>query len=277
LLLPSQSVRSDTIENLQGDADRWVSGAKELYRLDCDALHKIHEAYCGLLDPVGKGEHDEHFARDIALALQENEKGKIQPLLASYDGSSGLKARAEELEKDNSARSQAESILKKIEEQHVKLERLQNDGVVLQGSNHPYIQYAIEYGKQMHKEGCRRVQGAFVCDKGYPEAEGRPDCVAVNSDGLWVYEFKPNNQKAIDEGETQLDRYMPAVQKYYQAFFKKGRHGGFEDTPDSDHGGKEILLAIDAQDKCWDGDKLKVRGVVDPYPMCDQKWKCEED
>lgn len=150
-----------------------------------------------------------------------------------------------------------------------------NDGVVLKGSNHPFIQFAIEYGKKQHEEMCGRYgERPKVCDKTFPGAEGRPDLVTVESGRLVVYEFKPDTSKAKDLGWNQVKRYLEPVVRYYQNFFVDGRNAGFKGEPDSDHGGREILEKLKQSKDAWssDGKYLQAIPEVQTYRMCDKRF-----
>jgi len=132
------------------------------------------------------------FARDTANQLQAPEQSQLQELINDYENSGKLRDRAEELKKDPDAQSRASAILEAMQKEYAKLQILK-DGVVLKGSDHPFVQYAIQYGKRQH-DSKESDLGCDVYDREFPGAGGRPDCVKVSSDGCWVYEFKPNTR-----------------------------------------------------------------------------------
>jgi len=137
------------------------------------------------------------------------------------------------------------------------------------------VQYAIEYGKQQHKDMCDEYGGdPKVCDKNFPGFNGRPDLVTVEGGHLVVYEFKPDNSKAKDKGERQVQGYLPGVVEYYQAFFEDGRNAGTQGEPDDDHGGKKFLQELKASKDTWssDGSHLEAIPEVKTYNMCEKKF-----
>ena len=100
------------------------------------------EVYCGELDPRSK--EDTQFAADIGRQMQDKEKDFRQGLLG------GELPRLQELAKKiqgSSAKSedkaQAKELMESVEKEGKTLQALEN-GVILRGSNHPFVQFAIE-------------------------------------------------------------------------------------------------------------------------------------
>jgi hypothetical protein len=268
MLIPAAN--SESISELESKASRFQSDAQEIYRFDSDALQTIWGAYCGKLDP-GTIEWGERFAAEIGLTLQQQERDKVGRLLNDVKP---LIESATRLQDDPDSKDKAGKIIEDLRKEERKLQDL-DQGVVLKGSNHPFTQYAIEYGKKQHIEQCdRNGELPKVCDKSWPTLSGRPDLVFVDDSGLWIYEFKPDNSDARSLGEKQVRGYVEGVEQYYQHFFQKGRTGGFTDTPDSDHGDKAILEKLEKTPRAWssDGSALQAQWKVVSYPMCEKKF-----
>lgn len=273
LFLPSPG-NAQSISDLRSRVDRFHSDSESLYRLDEKDLQQIWEAYCGLFDP--KIKEDKDFAADIARQLQDREKGIIEQLLGGDLPRllEDAKKIRESSDGDPKDKDEAKDIEDKLRDEEKKLRNLY-DGVPLKGSNHPFVQYAIEYGKQQHRDMCDKFgQQPRVCDKNFPGMDGRPDLVAIDSGHLVVYEFKPDNSNAKDRGWKQVADYLPAVVAYYQSFFEDGRNGGFKGQPDSDHGGIEMLEKLKASKDAWssDGKQLQAVPMVQTYSMCDKRF-----
>ncbi len=269
VLVPSVG-HGESISDLESRADRFHSDAQSLYRLDDDDMNLIWEAYCGRFDP--KIREDREFAADIGQQLQNKEKGILEHLLAG-DLPSLVEA-ANRLVGGEDTKDKAQGILESLKKEESKLQKLY-DGVVLKGSNHPFVQYAIEYGKKQHEDMCGRYgEQPKVCDKDFPGADGRPDLVTVESGHLVVYEFKPDNSKAKDLGWNQVKRYLAPVADYYQKFFEDGRNGEFKGEPDSDRGGKAILEKLKQSKDTWssDGKYLQAIPEVKTYNMCEKRF-----
>lgn len=261
---------ADSISDLESRADRFRSDAQSLYRLDDDDMNLIWEAYCGRFDP--KIKEDKEFAADVGRQLQSKEKGILDQLLAG--DLPPLVQAAEQLRDNADTKDKAQAILESLKKEEGKLKNLY-DGVVLKGSNHPFVQYAIEYGKQQHADMCGQYgDSPKVCDKEFSGADGRPDLVAVESGHLVVYEFKPDNSKAKDLGWDQVKRYLSPVVNYYQDFFEDGRNGGFKGEPDSDHGGKEMLEKLKQSKDAWSSDGKYLQAIPDvkTYNMCEKRF-----
>ena len=272
-LLPFQA-RADDISDLRSQSRDFQDHAKSLYRLDQEGLEQMWEAYCGEFDP--KSTEDAKFAADIGRQLQDKEKEfresllhgelpRLQDLAKKILGSS-----AESKDKD-----EAKEIMESAEKEGKTLGALEN-GVILKGSNHPFVQFAIEYGKDQHKKMCDEYgeSGARACDQNFPSLDGRPDLVTVADGHLVVYEFKPDNSKAISKGHDQVLKYLDAVAAYYEGYFENGRKGGFKNEPDSDHGGKAILTALKKSSDAWSDDGMHLKPVpsVQTYRVCDKKF-----
>ena len=260
------NINSQTISDLESQSNEFRSDAQELYKLDNDNMMQIWEAYCGLLDP--KIKEDREFATDIAKQLQYKEEPIIEQLLEGEFPR--LMEMAKKLEPEN--KDKVSTIVEILKKEESNLRKLY-DGVVLKGSNHPFIQFAIEYGKKMHDDMCDDFgESPRVCDKNFPGMDGRPDLVTFESGHLVIYEFKPDNSRAKSLGWDQVKDYLEPVQEYYQSFFVNGREGEFKGEPDSDHGGKTMIEKLKASKDAWesDGKTLRVIPEVRTYRVCDQ-------
>ncbi len=269
ILCSGNANAQNSIHELESLASRFHNEAQALYRLDAEDLDRIWEAYCGEMDPYSA--EDKQFAANIGSQLQNREKGIVEQLLGK--DAPELKNSAKKL-MEGPDRSKAQEIFDNVEKEENNLNRLL-DGVVLKGSNHPFVQYAIEYGKEKHKDMCGEYGGdPKVCDKNFPGVNGRPDLVTVQSGHLVIYEFKPDNSKAKDKGEKQVVGYLPGVVAYYQSFFEDGRNAGFKDKPDSDHGGVKFLEELKASKDAWssDGRELQAIPEVKTYNMCEKRF-----
>lgn len=271
LALLGRAVAAATLEDLQRQAAEWTARASEVYRFDQQALQLIWQAYCGELDAEENEPNNKDFATEIGLNLQHQEADKVGDLSGSLKD---VRELADEVAQDPANADAVKQVTDALDKEERRLKAL-DDGAVLQGANHPFVQFAVNYGIQRHKELCRDYAGVVsVCDQEFPTLPGRrPDLVAVNGDGLWVYEFKPKNDKAIAAGKKQLEDYAPAVLKYYQQFFPQGRHGGFNGTPEGALGGEAMLRALEAEDDAWEsGDtQLKIHPYLIDYEPCEMK------
>ncbi|MGB5053463.1 MAG: hypothetical protein WBO24_03595 [Nitrospirales bacterium] len=268
-LVPSVG-NGQSISDLESRADRFYTDAQSQYRLDNVNMNLIWEAYCGRFDP--KMKEDKEYAALIGQQLQSEEKDILKRLLEA--DLPPLVDAATKLLQDPDTKDRSQVVLEKLKKEESNLLKL-NDGVVLKGSNHPFVQYAIEYGKKQHLEMCDDYgESPRVCDKDFPGADGRPDLVAVTGGHLVVYEFKPDNSKAKDLGWKQVERYLVAVANYYQNFFEDGRNGGLKNEPDSNHGGKEILMRLKESKDAWrdDGKYLQAIPEVKTYSMCEKRF-----
>lgn len=247
------------VDELRRDAESWIGDARAVYRLDCESMQQIWEAFCGAdWEPNEEPDRDSAFAK--ASESKDRQVQKIEALLEQYGK---LKSRAESLKQDKT-RDKAEQILGDMRREVVWIEKLKDKGA-WRGRSHPFIQYAIDYGKDRHRSlESSSSFGCLVKDKPFPGADGRPDC--VNASNCTVYEFKPRNDRAERMGRAQLDRYVPAVERYYQELLDTRK------LPDADYGGREIMFKIAA--RCMNGSSVRFNKEVATYDMCRKEYEC---
>ena len=274
LLVLAPRAHAQSISDLRSHTDRFHSDAESLYKLDEQDMQQIWEAYCGVFDP--KIREDREFAADIARQLQDKEKGIIEHLLGGDLPSllEDVRKIQDKSDADSKDKDEAKNIEEELHKEEQKLRKLY-DGVPLRGANHPFVQYAIEYGKQQHKDMCDKYgEQPRVCDKNFPSMDGRPDLVVIDGGHLIVYEFKPDNSAAKDRGSRQVANYLPGVAAYYESFFEDGRNSAFKGEPDSDHGGVDMLKKLKDSPDAWtsDGKHLQPVPHVETYRMCDKRF-----
>jgi hypothetical protein len=253
------------LADLKKEVDSWSQEARDIYRLDCQAMEQLWVVYCGESDWEPNEEPDKDSAREKAEQIRDGQISKIQPLLSRYED---LKRRAEEL-KNGTTESAARDLLSAMETEDRRLEKLKDTGA-WKGTYHPLVQYAVEYGKDRHSD--MESSSSYACDvkdESFDGADGRPDCVSASlgsSGNCTVFEFKPENQKAKDKGDAQLSRYVPAVTRYYERMIAEGR------TPDDRYGGQKIIDLIKA--RCMSGSNVRFEPKVATYRMCEKKYEC---
>jgi hypothetical protein len=263
-----QPCSAQGLSDVRSRVNDFAEKCHDVFRIDEDAHHAIWEAYCGKLDP--KSENDLRFATEIALTYQQKELDKVRELM---DKSKDLIRDLDKLRNDAATKSDADDLARKLQPELDNLRKMES-GAVLKGSNNPFVQYAIEYGKKMHMEMESSLGSEpRIKDKNFPGMNGRPDLVFIDGDGLWIYEFKPDNSAAMSKGKEQLDRYAPAVRAYFKNLFPNGRAGAYGSN-DGDHGGEDFLKKLKACDKCWssNGMDIEVRVDVKAYSPCDVRF-----
>jgi hypothetical protein len=246
------------IDGYRRDVQTWSNDADGLFQLDCTELDAIWLALCGA-DEERNEAPDRDAARATAREIGSRMKGRVDPMLVRY---ADLKKRGEELMNADETKEAAAALLRSMDEKYAKFGRLQAGGA-LRGADHPMSQYAMEYGKQMHDEYASRYR-CDVYDQPYDGADGRPDCIVVGST-CYVYEFKPDTDRAKRNGQLQLDRYVPAVTTYYQ------RRIDAKEGNDSSLQGR-ITLEVERQ--CTSGGRVAFKDRVIPYPLCEKKFEC---
>ena len=260
---------------IQTKVRAFIDSAAALYRLDKDDMTQVWDAYCGFFDPDNP--EDAAFAADIGKQLQESESGQRDKLLKQLPDLRTLitagKQASTATADDKAALGRAEDDLKK---QEGYLNDLAN-GVVLKGSNHPFVQTTIAYGQAQHLEMCKEYGDSDkpkLCDVPFESmGDRRPDLIAFEGTHMVVYEFKPDNQRAKDRGLKQLEDYAPHVQDFFEKYFVSGPNKGYTGVPDDDpYQGQKMLDAIKAATDSWHDTDLQVDQKVATYNMCDNPF-----
>ena len=239
-------------------ADRWMADARACYRVDCDGMQSIWTAFCG--DDWEEGDDpDKDGGRSAANDIRSQMQSTIQPVLDRY---AAVEAAAQVPLNNPDTHDDTQHKYDDLKAVHDKLQSLPQTGAY-RGADHPLVQHAIEYGKQRHRD---MSDGCDVADKSFPGSDERPDCV-VFADCI-IYEFKPDNQKAIDKGNRQLDNYRELVRRYYQDLIDNGG------SADDDHGGSGAIQKL-TDAKCIDDDKkIAFKTEVKTYSMCENEYQC---
>lgn len=259
LVAHAQEGVENKVDELRRDAESWIEEARDVYRLDCESMQQLWDVFCGAdWEPNEAPDRDSAYAK--ASELKDRQVQKIEALLEQYGK---LKSRAEDLKQDKT-RDKAEQVLGEMKKEYDRIGKLKDKGA-WRGSSHPLVQSAIEHGKDRHRSmESASSFGCLVKDKPFPGADGRPDC--VSADKCTVYEFKPKNDRAERMGRAQLDRYVPAVERYFQELINTRK------LPDSDYGGREILFKIAA--RCMNGASVRFSKEVATYDMCRKEYEC---
>ena len=212
---------------------------------------------------------DKEYAAVIARELQYKEKELIENYLGV---ARDLEDRAEDMISAKESEARAGTVPEGVRREESNLQKLY-DGAALKGSNHPFVRYAIEYGKKQHESMCDQYKDVGrVCDQEFSGANGRPDLVTVTNGLLMIYEFKPNNSKARDKGWDQVKRYRAPVVAYYQQYLPDGPSGPVNGSPPGDYGGDQIIKALQNSSRAWNGKSLQATPEVKTYDMCDQRF-----
>jgi hypothetical protein len=268
------AVRADDFSDLKSDITNWLEKAKALYALNTEDLNLIWEAYCGLFDPSLPASLES--ANEIGQNLQHRQDDQIRGLRSDLQT---LRNHADKIKADSETTSDQRSSVDDLMEETRKVERnleKLDKGVILSGSNNPFVKLAIEYGKEEHKRLCNDYDDSKtgVCDRNFPTlGSDRPDLVTFNTSyGLSVIEFKPKNDKAIDKGWKQVEKYTDGVLSYYTGFFPNGPLEATKGVPGDEQGGQKILDLLAESRSAWDGDHLKLHIDVRTYNMCDKPY-----
>jgi hypothetical protein len=177
-----------------------------------------------------------------------------------------LETRAGALARKKQTKDQATRLLAEVAKEKERLERL-FPRLQWQGVNDPLKFFAAEWGKAQH----RRMAASFSCDvsdKSFDSSRKRPDCIRARD--CMIFEFKPNDDTARAAGVRQLAEYLPIVKANYERHLAQGT------DPDGDHGGKGIMKAF-ADAGCIQSKTLTLNRDVQPYDMCERRYRCVEN
>jgi hypothetical protein len=254
-------------QNIEDKVNKYLENAQQIYRLDEEGRNFIWEAYCRKYDLTLQ--EDKQYANQVADNWQQKEKAQFNSLIT--DGNNLIND-LQNLSNDPQYKDKVSGWMDKVKKEKNIIEQLDN-GVVLKGANHPFVQYATEYGKKQHEDLCGHYSSPKVCDKDFGSGI-RPDLVYIDpSNGLYVLEFKPDNSEAKSKGEHQLDNYVPMIKSFYEKCFPSGRTGE-PSSLSSDFGGSDFLQKLKFCDSAWESDNmhLKIHREVVTYGPCDKKF-----
>jgi hypothetical protein len=253
--------------DLDRDGQAWVTRARATYRLDCDSMQELWEAYCGTdfeEDP------SEEISRPAAVAdaLQKKMKAQMNPLLAELQP---LAERVKALRAKKATKSLGDDLAAQLKKEQGRLKRLSVKDV-WRGSNHPLTFYAQEYGKQQHESlwssfSCSVPLAANAVAKYPGSGHTKPDCIKPEVCEVW--EFKPDSDAGHKEAAEQISDYVQIVPRYYTERFRKGQ------PAEAALGGEAIMKTLAA--KCLYGDEIQLKVQPHYYKMCEKRYECIGD
>jgi hypothetical protein len=255
-------------DQLDRDVKAWVERARATYRLDCQAMQDMWEAYCGTDFEPNDNEAGER-PKQIAAMLQDKMQAQMKPVLAELQP---LMDRVTKLLAKTETKSRGSDLKAQLDKEKGRLARLSVQDT-WRGSNDPIRFYAAEYGKQQHasmwsSNGCK-VPLSPDREARFPNnnTTSKPDC--INPDRCEVWEFKPDSPSGHREGENQVRIYKSVVPQYYIE-----KHRAKQPAADS-LGGAEIMKTL--AEKCLHDNTVKLSVDVKYYTMCDKKYECIQD
>jgi hypothetical protein len=241
--------------------DQWLADGKSCHQLDCDEMKLMWDAYCG--DDWEPGDDP---SKDNGIDLVNDLKSKMRDLMQPVIDKYAQMLTASQSPLANPAtQSDTQKRLDDLKAEKDKLDRIAAGGA-FRGADNPMIQYAIEYGKSQHTS----MQSSYGCDAhdvGFGTGD-RPDCVVLER--CMVYEFKPDNNRAVLKGRTQINTYVPIVGAYYTSLIKNGQDA------DSDHGGSGAVDKLKKAGCVSDDGTVSFRGEVQTYAMCANNYQCTQ-
>lgn len=251
----------DDFAVLQKQVDAWEARAATYFKLDCEAMKKLHELYCDA--DIG----DADSSRD--LAKFKTETGRLTGKVAAEfsDVMQQLKdiiATRAMLEAEEATRKPAQKIFSELDDELKKMKSLKEKGSI-KGMSLPVVQYYIKFGKEMHAQMERRYS-CNVRDVPYPGGSERPDCVSAKD--CMIYEFKPNSSSAMSKGRGQVATHKRRVDDYYSDFANVD-----DKFPASKYGGKAIMAEF-KKSSCVKNGKFSIKATVKPYNRCEEKYQC---
>ena len=240
-------------------SDQWLADGKSCHQLDCDEMKVMWDAFCG--DDWEPGDDpNKDNGIDLVNDLKSKMRDRMQPVLDKYPQTV---AASQSPLANPATQADAQRRLDDLAAEKDKLDRIAAGGA-FRGADNPMIQYAIDYGKAQHTS-MESSYGCDVHDVGFGTGD-RPDCLVLER--CMIYEFKPDNARALSRGETQLDKYQPLVEAYYTNLVKNNEEA------DSEHGGAGAIDKLKKAGCVADDGTVKFRRKVEPYAMCANNYQC---
>jgi hypothetical protein len=258
-----------TSEQLENDVKRWIEKARATYRLDCDSMTQMWEAYCGEdHEPTPDEAEGVKRATATAASLRTSMKAAMTPLLAELPT---LEQRVDALVAKKETKARGEQFRRNLEQERVRLAKL-SQNKEWEGNSEPTLFFANEYGKQRHKD----LWNSFSCD--VPVAQDRdakfpgsekhrkPDC--INADECEIWEFKPNSPSGRSDGPTQRDQYAIVVPRYYTEVYRKIV------KIEEQFGGAAIMQTLESKCLNKNEEMIELDAEVYYYDVCKKQYEC---
>ncbi|MEJ7599423.1 MAG: hypothetical protein WKG01_16065 [Kofleriaceae bacterium] len=254
-------------DQLDRDVMDWVARARTTYRLDCEAMDDMWQAYCGTdwqPNDTDAGERP----KQTAAYLQDKMQAAMRPLLNDLPP---LSDRVKKLLGKKQTKTRGEDLLAKLDKERKRLDRLSKNNT-WHGSNDPIRFFAAEYGKDQHK----RLWSSFGCDvplsadkeARFPgSGHTKPDC--INAEKCEVWEFKPDSATGRSDGPRQVSNYREVVTSYYTERHRQ------KQPAETALGGEKIMKILSS--KCVRGDQIVLNVELHLYKMCDNRYECIRD
>ncbi|MBV8757202.1 MAG: hypothetical protein JO257_08010 [Deltaproteobacteria bacterium] len=241
-------------------SDQWLADGKSCHRLDCDEMALMWDAFCGNDWEPGDDPNKDNGI-DLVNDLKSKMRDRMQPVIDKYPQTV---AASQSPLANPATQADTQRRLDDLQAEKEKLDRI-GAGGAFRGADNPMIQYAIRYGVDQHT----RMEGQYGCDvKDEDFGTGdRPDCVVF--DRCMIYEFKPDNPRAITKGNAQLTRYKKTVNDYYGDLAKRGR-----DPDDARLGGPGTIDRL-RKAGCVSADgEVSFGTKIETYAMCANNYQC---
>jgi hypothetical protein len=190
---------NQTLENIRRDWAAWKDLRRELAGKYVANATKIRLAICdGDEEQLNQRVDDAEESARSALAGPYNDLIKLLDELID---------RSSKLESDKSVGTGARALRGTMRGGRTRLTNLVNGGGgVLMGAQNPKVRARIEVGKRKHKD---YQESSSNCTKSEVKVgDGFIDCVKVDGGYCHIIEIKPNNDKAVAKGWTQVKRYQ---------------------------------------------------------------------
>lgn len=220
------------LEDILKDWGAWKELRRELAASYVVNADKVRMAICD-----GDEEHIVSRVEDAEEDAQGNLKGGYETLDKELDQ---LIERIHKLENEKSVGAEARQWRGVMKGAQAKLEKVLQDGGILQGVKNAKVRARIQIGIDKHEQ----LQTGCTANE-YQIPNGRIDCVNVSDGHCEVIEIKPKNDKALAKGREQLDGYKRTIE---------GLH--------ADNKLPELLQ------RCVNDGKLNIQYDIETYEFC---------
>jgi len=266
-------------KDLDTDLKKWQEDTKAIYRLDCDAMKKIHDLYCSLDGDGEEAEQKDKVDEEVDKLAQEQEPKaaaqilKLEDLVIRAGALEAVRNGRMEIPAYQKWRENIQAYITEVVKGRLQLERTLDTGIA-KGTRNSLLQDWISYGVQRHKEYEARFEfECAVTEKDYcahRDAAGkceewrRPDCISSKQCTIW--EFKPPGGDAKQRGLNQLAAYKEIIETHYNFALGLYRKNDLTYEP---IGGREMLLEL--AEKCApDGGDIVMKTALKQYERCNQ-------
>jgi Restriction endonuclease fold toxin 9 len=197
-------VHADEFDDAKDKVEKFLAEYEDIRNLKPHEVKSLITAICG-----SNGEKDdfESLSREAVERVRDEIRDRMDHLVQRREEADKALEPILHDEKFTDRKSDAEKYSDRIREIWARVEKLYDDEI--RGGNNPTVAYLRKLGQDSHAD--YQDHSGYCTEREVETSEGNIDC--LNLDKCWVIELKPNNNRAVDKGKDQAEKYANSLNK----------------------------------------------------------------